>query len=143
MNNRFYQNNFIGNIKALEKQTMTKAYQNIWDNEENGNYWSDFNGTDSNGDGIGDSSYPIIGEYWTGTTWINGVWVDQVCGEDRYPLMVPFDISSIVNTPHLSPSSMEQQPTQNPVSPATIEYIAAIAGIAIIATLIIYFKKHR
>ena len=38
---------------------------------------------------------------------------------------------------------MEQQPTQNPVSPATIEYIAAIAGIAIIATLIIYFKKHR
>jgi nitrous oxidase accessory protein len=143
VNNRFYQNNFIDNIKALEKQTMTKAYQNIWDDGGNGNYWSDYNGTDSNGDGIGDSSYPIIGEYWTGTTWINGVWVDQVCGEDRYPLMVPFDISSIISTASPSPSSTEEQPTPNPVSPATIEYIAAIAGIAIIATLIIYFKKHR
>jgi hypothetical protein len=37
LNNRFYQNNFIDNIKALEKQTMTQAFQNIWDNGEKGN----------------------------------------------------------------------------------------------------------
>jgi hypothetical protein len=57
--------------------------------------------------------------------------------------VVPFDISSIGHTPSPSSSSAEEQPTQNPVSPSTIEYIAAIAGIAIITALVIYFKKHR
>jgi hypothetical protein len=57
--------------------------------------------------------------------------------------MEPFDISSIVNIPHPSPSSMEQQPTQNPASPTPIEYIAAIAGIVIVVVFIVYFKKHR
>jgi parallel beta-helix repeat protein len=142
VNNRFYQNNFIGNIKALEKQTMTKAFQNIWDDGENGNYWSDYNGADANGDGIGDSSHPIIGEYWTGTTWINGVWVEQVCGNDNYPLMTPFDISSIVATPSPAPSAIEQQPTENPVDLIAIEGIATIGGIIIVVALIVYLKKQ-
>ena len=41
-----------------------------WDDGREGNYWSDYNGTDVNGDGIGDTAY-----------------VFDVQNEDRYPLM--------------------------------------------------------
>jgi parallel beta-helix repeat protein len=42
-----------------------------WDDGRQGNYWSDYNGTDANGDGIGDTPYII----------------DEM-NLDRYPLMV-------------------------------------------------------
>jgi nitrous oxidase accessory protein NosD len=32
---------------------------NAWDNGLEGNYWSNYNGGDSNGDGIGDTPYII------------------------------------------------------------------------------------
>ena len=53
--NTFYLNRFInntdGNAFALSK--------NIWDNGTVGNYWDDYNGNDSDGDGIGDIPYKI------------------------------------------------------------------------------------
>jgi hypothetical protein len=42
----------------------------IWDDGEKGNYWSDYNGTDTNGDGIGDTPYFI-----------------DILNKDRYPLI--------------------------------------------------------
>jgi nitrous oxidase accessory protein NosD len=41
-----------------------------WDNGTQGNYWSDYNGTDANHDGIGDTPYSI-----------------DVLDRDRFPLM--------------------------------------------------------
>lgn len=41
-----------------------------WDDGKQGNFWSDYNGTDTNGDGIGDTPYVI-----------------DVLNQDRYPLM--------------------------------------------------------
>ena len=53
--NTFYLNRFInnsdGNAFALSK--------NIWDNGTVGNYWDDYSGNDSDGDGIGDIPYKI------------------------------------------------------------------------------------
>jgi parallel beta-helix repeat protein len=41
-----------------------------WDWRGQGNFWSDYNGTDTNGDGIGDAAYTI-----------------DILNQDRYPLM--------------------------------------------------------
>src|SRR3990170_4938562 len=86
--NSFHHNNFINNKQQATEQhevywwaTQNNTYyseRNVWDNGEEGNFWSDYSGTDGNGDGIGDTSYAVYENY-----------------TDRYPLMVPFDISTI------------------------------------------------
>jgi len=71
-NNTFYHNNFINNInKTLKTQSGSV---NKWDNgyPSGGNYWSDYNGTDANEDGIGD--FPRL--------------LDED-NKDNYPLMAP------------------------------------------------------
>lgn len=58
--NLIYHNFFFNNtIQAMNSANST----NIWDNgyPSGGNYWSDYNGTDSNHDGIGDTPYTIDG----------------------------------------------------------------------------------
>lgn len=70
-NTTVYHNEFINN-------SWGQAYSNLinrWDNGCEGNYWSDFNGTDTNGDGIGDTPYlidannadryPLMNVYWS------------------------------------------------------------------------------
>jgi parallel beta-helix repeat protein len=57
-----------------------------------GNYWSDYNGSDADGDGIGDSPYSIDGD------------------SDDYPLMEPWEnyIYPTVNNPPDLPTSLSQ-----------------------------------
>jgi parallel beta-helix repeat protein len=73
--NIFYHNNFIENDRQVYD-----AGDNKWDNEypSCGNYWSDYTGSDVNGDGIGDTPYLI--------PWGR---------EDRYPLMEPFGMTEL------------------------------------------------
>jgi parallel beta-helix repeat protein len=78
-NNLFYHNNFVNNyVNLMYSWNPEMSNINYWDNGEEGNYWSDYNGVDANGDGIGDAPYTI---YYKNV--------------DRYPLMAPFDINSI------------------------------------------------
>ena len=55
--NRIYNNNFVSNAQ----QVLCNSSWNTWDNgyPSGGNFWSDYNGTDANHDGIGDTSYII------------------------------------------------------------------------------------
>jgi hypothetical protein len=75
--NSFFQNNFSSKkcVGCQEPIMNHGSSVNIWDNGLEGNYWSRYNGTDSNHDGIGDAPY-IIGENNT----------------DHYPLMVQYVI---------------------------------------------------
>jgi len=67
-NNIIYHNSFRNNTL----QVIVKAgYGNSWDNGYEGNYWSDYNGSDVDGDGIGDTRLP----------WL---------GVDYFPLMNPY-----------------------------------------------------
>jgi hypothetical protein len=73
--NTFFHNNMLDNSKQV---LVTAGSSNIWDNgyPSGGNYWSDYQGLDSNGDGIGESAYTI-----------------NEMNRDRYPLMEPYRIS--------------------------------------------------
>jgi parallel beta-helix repeat protein len=66
-------NSFVDNIEhfsgCLCEEYNTTEPMHTWDDGEEGNYWSDYNGTDTNGDGIGDTPYII-----------------DVQNRDRYPL---------------------------------------------------------
>ncbi len=67
-NNTIYHNNIIGN-RVLQ---VSDTEKNQWDNCCEGNYWSNYNGTDFDGDGIGDEylpwegvdNYPLMNLYW-------------------------------------------------------------------------------
>jgi len=68
--NKFYHNNFIQNRPQVLLYDPSSC---VWDNGLEGNYWSDYNGTDSNHDGIGDTlhilntdnkdNYPLMGVF--------------------------------------------------------------------------------
>jgi len=69
-NNTLYHNNLINNANHNAYGTGI----NQWDSGSTGNYYSDYNGTDPDGDGIGEDPYPIPG----GTS------------VDHFPLMQPW-----------------------------------------------------
>jgi parallel beta-helix repeat protein len=55
---KILQNNFINNNKQV---VLSNLSVNAWDDGIEGNYWSDYNGTDFDRDGIGDTNYTISG----------------------------------------------------------------------------------
>jgi nitrous oxidase accessory protein len=77
-NNIVYQNNFVDNVEQISTSptypgtTAPTFPTEKYDNGSEGNYWNDYMGTDSDGDGIGDTPY-IVDENRT----------------DNYPLMEP------------------------------------------------------
>jgi parallel beta-helix repeat protein len=89
-NNTIFHNNFINNLGS----PRISGDNNNWDNgyPSGGNYWNDYNGQDSDEDGIGDTPYII----------------DSNC-QDRYPQMKPsvyheYDLAVSLNTSHYYPT---------------------------------------
>jgi len=67
--NDFFHNNLVENTNQVD---LITSHSNAWDNGCEGNYWSNYNGTDLDGDGIGDTNlpwegvdyYPLMNLYW-------------------------------------------------------------------------------
>jgi parallel beta-helix repeat protein len=68
-NNTLFHNNFINNAQQIALNDTI----NTLDNGVEGNYWSDYSGTDKNQDGIGDTPYII-----------------DANNRDNFPLMAPY-----------------------------------------------------
>ena len=128
VNNTFYHNTFVNNKDNVGFMGDPIVLGNFWDNGKEGNYWDDYDGTDSNKDGIGDTPY-VINEN----------------NQDHYPLMSPIDISSVtVDLPEwASPSpSLEPNSTSAPFPTALVIALVVIITVEGIG-LLIYFKKRK
>ena len=76
-------NYFDNNAKHLSgclcKEINTTEPIHAWDNGNEGNYWSDYNGTDTNNDGVGDTPYVV-----------------DALNQDRFPLtQIPFSMPTV------------------------------------------------
>ncbi|MCW4045159.1 MAG: right-handed parallel beta-helix repeat-containing protein [Candidatus Bathyarchaeota archaeon] len=95
-NNTLFLNNFINN----REQTNNFGKNNVWDNGSKGNHWSDYNGTDANIDGIGDTAYLLKN------------------AQDNYPLMKPIDTSTLTLPELPVASSISIPPVESTPSPS-------------------------
>lgn len=74
-NNKVYHNIFINNTNQVY---VYNSASNAWDNGCEGNYWSNYLGSDSDGDGIGDTPH-VIDEN----------------NQDNFPLMAPYLVGDV------------------------------------------------
>lgn len=138
-NNIVYQNNFVDNTKQVAggPEPIFSGGNGVrysicqWDDGGEGNFWSDYNGTDANRDGIGDTPY-IVNEKNT----------------DNYPIVNPTTTPEL-NLPAVDDDfpSASSTPTAQPPNPEpfpTGQLVAVSASIAVATVgLFVFFKKSK
>jgi nitrous oxidase accessory protein len=108
--NEFTRNNFIANLSPI--RVIGKSSNTRWDRDGVGSYWSEYNGYDVNGDGIGDVPFRIqkLFEYMEGNQPHLRIYLSSPAAQalaaaehafpiiegshelDHYPLMKPVDL---------------------------------------------------
>lgn len=115
---KVYHNNFLNNTHQIDGISVERASEGlIWDDgyPSGGNYWSNYRGTDADGDGIYDSIYII-----------------DKNNRDNYPLVAPFEVDN--NSVVLPP----------PESFPKILVVAALVLVAVVGLgFLFYFKRSR
>jgi parallel beta-helix repeat protein len=87
INHNDFENNDVQLNGCSCKTLNSSETPHRWDDGEGGNYWSDYNGTDADRNGIGDTPYVV-----------------DALNVDRYPLMTsPYHIVEEVLTPRFDP----------------------------------------
>jgi len=169
--NTLFHNNFVNNTYQVFVYVNSNC---TWDYgyPSGGNYWSDYNGTDANGDGIGDTPYivstnivpnnidhyPLMHPFGTETSPLPSP--SPTSSPAHIPTPTPSPTPSPSSTPSPSPTpspstspspltSPSEQPTESPQPQPTtpqIEHIYAAAGataIAITTTTAVALKKRH
>jgi len=113
-NNLIYHNNLVNNEVQFYNKDSNAS--NTWNNNNEGNYWSNYNGTDVDGDGIGDTPY-----------------VTDEKNQDNYPLMAPYE----------APPSPEPTPEINSFPTSLVLIASGIAAVVVSIGLLVYFKKRK
>jgi parallel beta-helix repeat protein len=119
----------FGSYDSGEGPIWTAGNPNMWDDGKEGNYWSDYmarypHASEVNNTHVGDTPF-FINE--------NNI--------DRYPLMVPFEISLPSNETS-STQSPETQPEPESF-PTTLVIASAASVTTVTAGLLFYFKKRK
>lgn len=124
-NNEIFLNNFVNNTLNAEAGGLIGQCYNFWDNGSSGNYWGDYNGTDLNRDGIGDTPYKISDAYKTSAD-------KEINDTDNYPLMAPYNESV----------QSKQEPEQ--FQTALVVALSALITFTIVGIcLLVYFKRRK
>jgi len=119
--NNLHHNNFVNNSKNWDDTGLAPFWfgppvsVNAWDDDNEGNYWSDYNGADADGNGVSDVPY-VLG---TNNT-------------DRYPLMNPVVI------PEFPDGSGETEPF-----PATLFLVGSVGTAITFIGVLVYLKKRQ
>ena len=118
-NNTFYHNNFINNIQ--QTQILNLDHTDYWDNGEEGNFWSNYTGSDANKNGLGDSPYVIFGERHTQ----DYPYIYAESYEDHYPLMTPFNCSgATIDLPGWAATQFPRPFISLDITPSTISILS-------------------
>jgi len=127
--NVLYQNHFISNsthVSQVGYGTGDYSVSNTWHRNGKGNYWSDYEGTDADGDGIGDPPY-IVDEN----------------NQDSYPLVIPVETYPSPS-PSPEPSLSPEPPSETQSSPTTLIYVSLVTVVAVVGLgLMVYLKKRN
>jgi len=140
--NTLNQNNFVNNthqVNTEETRVSTYPWGNVtailhhhglFDKDGAGNYWDDYEGSDGDGDGIGDLPYVI-----------------DAHRSDNYPLIVPFDINSLsIELPEWATLFLDSspEPQQTETFPIALIAVASVVTVAVVGvSLLFYFKKRK
>jgi parallel beta-helix repeat protein len=132
-NNTFYGNSFVHNGENAKIAFIRNSPVNFWDNGTVGNYWSNYTGTDINGDGLGDTPYLLETTYYD---YLEEKSITLLQGQDNYPVMKTLPLSNgtfkLTNDPETIPTAEPPSPTPS-VSPQIPELSLTIALTATVA----------
>jgi nitrous oxidase accessory protein len=136
--NSVHLNNFYNNTE--QHIICSNLTENRFDNGVKGNYYDDYEGTDDNWDGVGDSPYAIQEIHWEEELQRD---VTVVYFQDNLPLITPFDIDSVsIQLPDWASASVDSLSDSQTSKPFPITLIIlSVTAVAIAGLVLLVFSK--